>query len=177
MTRLLLLRHAEPLVSGEIPAARWPLSARGLDDAAAVGARLAEGSRPTVVWTSPERKARETAARVFPSVHTRIRPELDEVTKPWYGTSEQHAAAVAGYLGGETVLGWECRDDVTRRLGVPQAELEGMDRTAVVSHGVLLTLWVDHVVGLEDPCAFWSGLRLPDAWELDMDARSLERIA
>jgi broad specificity phosphatase PhoE len=177
VTRVLLLRHAEPLVSDEMPAARWPLSARGLDDAGAVGARLAEGSRPTVVWTSPERKARETAARAFPSVHARVRRELVEVTKPWYRTPEQHAAAAAGYLGGESLHGWESRVDVSRRLGVMEAELEGVERTAFVSHGMLLTLWVDHVIGLEDPFAFWSGLRHPDAWELDLDARSLERIA
>jgi hypothetical protein len=58
----------------------------------------------------------------------------------------------------------------------PEPAPHGNERAAIVSHGVLLTVWIDHAVGLEDAAAFWSNLRLPDAWELDFDTRSVERI-
>ena len=47
----------------------------------------------------------------------------------------------------------------------------------VVSHGVLLTTWLHHEIGLEDPFLFWSNLRTPDAWELSLEEKTLERIA
>jgi hypothetical protein len=40
---------------------------------------------------------------------------------------------------------------------------------------VLLTTWLDNQAGLEDPLWFWTNLRRPDAWELDLDGKSLER--
>ena len=46
----------------------------------------------------------------------------------------------------------------------------------VVSHGVLLTTWLAQHGGARRPVSFWSDLRTPDAWELDLEEKSLERI-
>ena len=46
----------------------------------------------------------------------------------------------------------------------------------LVSHGLLLTTWLDHERGLDDPLSFWSYLRTPDAWELNLEDRSLGRL-
>ena len=45
-----------------------------------------------------------------------------------------------------------------------------------MSHGLLLTTWLDHEIGLNDPLSFWSNLRMPDAWVADFEDKSLERI-
>ena len=100
---------------------------------------------------------------------TRVREQLSEVDKPWYTTTDELRQAVARYLGGETVEGWERREDVIARLDLLAADVSPDERIAVVSHGVLLTIWLDHEGVLEDPFAFWSDLRTPDAWAFDID--------
>ena len=41
---------------------------------------------------------------------------------------------------------------------------------------MLLTTWLAQNGVLDDPFAFWSELRTPDAWELNLEEKSLERI-
>jgi broad specificity phosphatase PhoE len=176
VTPLVIIRHAEPLVSGDTPGAQWRLTREGKDNARVLGGRVMERSPISLVWTSPERKARETAEPAFPSVPTRVREQLSEVEKPWYPTTDELRRAVASYVSGEIVEGWERREDVIARLDLLQADIGPGERLAVVSHGVLLTIWLDHVGTLEDPFAFWSDLRTPDAWEVDLERKSLERI-
>ena len=176
MTRLVMVRHAEPLVDAGKQAAEWPLTDLGRENAAALGRRLADGSAPTIVWTSPERKARDTGAHAFPSASVRVRPELGEVTRPWYPTAGELVDAVASYLRGDVAEGWEPRADVIARLTPVETDLRASERAVVVSHGVLITTWLDQAIGLEDPFSFWSNLRTPDVWELDLGENSLQRI-
>ena len=122
VTRVVLIRHAEPLVADGTPAAQWPLSDQGRHDASTLGRRLADGSTATIVWTSPERKARETAALAFPSIATHVREQLSEVQRAWYANPDELAACVASYLRGEMVEGWERRDDVIARLASLEAD-------------------------------------------------------
>jgi len=106
-----------------------------------------------------------------------VREQLAEVKKPRYATADEHADAVAGYLKGEPVRGWERRDDVVSRLAELETGIASLeDDLIVVSHGVLLTTWLDHDRGLADPYWFWSNLRMPDAWVVDCEDSSLERI-
>lgn len=176
VTRLVLVRHAEPEAASGTPAARWPLSERGRRDARVLGGRLADASTGTPVWTSPERKARQTAALAFPSAATHVREQLREVGKPWYAKPDELTGAVATYLRGEPVEGWERRDDVIARLASVGVDFAPWQRVVVVSHGVLLTTWLHHEIGLDDPFAFWSNLRMPDTWELDLAEKSLGRV-
>ena len=61
VTKVLLVRHAEPFMPGETPGAEHPLIEKGRNEAIALGTCFAD--RPlAVIWTSPERRARETAA-------------------------------------------------------------------------------------------------------------------
>jgi broad specificity phosphatase PhoE len=176
VTRLILVRHAPPLVEDGTPADQWPLTEQGRHDAGALGRRLADATTTAIVLTSPERKARDTAAVAFPSVVARVRPTLREVARAWYAEPDVFAAAAAHYLNGDVVAGWEPREDVLARLGPLLADLTPAVRLVVVSHGLLMTTWLDHQIGLEDPYSFWSQLRMPDAWELDLEDKSLERV-
>jgi broad specificity phosphatase PhoE len=177
VTQLVLVRHAEPLMAGETPGAEWPLTEKGRNDAGVLGTRLAGRSASTVVWTSPERRARETAALAFPLVATRVRDQLREVKKPWYASADEHANAVAKYFRGEMVEGWEHREAVNTRIVQLKLGFGTSESIVLVSHGLFLTMWLDHEIGLDDPFSFWSNLRTPDVWNLDLEEKSFERIA
>jgi broad specificity phosphatase PhoE len=176
VTPVVLIRHAEPLMVGHTPAAEWSLTERGRNDARVLGTSLAGRSASTIVWTSPDRRAYETAALAFPLAVTDVRNQLSEVKKPWYASADEHANAVANYLRGEVVQGWESREDVITRIAQLKLDFESLESLVLVSHGVLLTTWLDHEIGLDDPLSFWSDLRMPDAWELNLEEKSLERI-
>ena len=62
------------------------------------------------------------------------------------------------------------------RLASLEADFTSADSIVIVTHGVLLATWLGCLTPLEDPFSFWSGLRMPDAWELDLEERSLQRI-
>jgi hypothetical protein len=61
-------------------------------------------------------------------------------------------------------------------MGQLQRDAGSFERLVVVSHGLLLTTWLEHEIGLDDPFSFWSNLRMPDAWELSPEERSLTRL-
>jgi histidine phosphatase superfamily protein (branch 1) len=76
--RLILVKHAEPVVEPDVPPNRWELSERGKDRCVALAERLRR-YRPAAVVASEERKAAQTAglvaerlgmaAATFPSLH------------------------------------------------------------------------------------------------------------
>jgi broad specificity phosphatase PhoE len=80
------------------------------------------------------------------------------------------------YLKGKTVEGWEDRDDLNARIARLMADIGSSREPVCVTHGMLLTALLDHCIGLQDPCSFWSSLRIPDAWVLDLEDKSLRRI-
>jgi len=176
MTHLVLVRHAEPLVTADTPGARWPLTDKGNEDALSLGARIADQFTPTSVWTSPEKRAHETAMLVCSAVPVLVRQELSEVKKPWYATADEHAKAVNRYFRGESLDGWESRAEAVARLAQLKEEAGSSEQVVVVTHGVILTSWLVHEIGLDDPFSFWSNLRVPDAWELDVEGGSLQRV-
>ncbi len=176
MTPVVLIRHSEPLVAGETSGAEWPLTEKGRNDATTLGTSLAGRSTSTVVLTSPERRARDTVALAFPLVVAGVRDQLSEVKKPWYASADEHTNAVSKYLKGEVVEGWERHEDLFSRIAQLKSEFGSSDNLVLVSHGLLLTTWLDHEIGLNDPLSFWSNLRMPDAWVADFEDKSLERI-
>ena len=176
MTPVVLIRHAEPLMAGETPGAEWPLTEKGRNHATVLGTTLAGRATSAIVLTSPECRARETAALALPSVVAGVRDQLSEVKKPWYASADQHTNAVAKYLKGEVVERWEGRGDVIRRIAQLKSDFGSSESLVLVSHGLLLTTWLDHEIGLNDPLSFWSNLRMPDAWVADFEGKSLERI-
>jgi broad specificity phosphatase PhoE len=165
VTPLVLIRHAE-----------WPLTEKGRSDATALGTSLAGRSTSTIVLTSPERRASETAALALPLVLVGVRDELSEVKKPWYASSDEHTNAVAKYLKGELVEGWEPRQDVISRIAHLRSDFGSSESLVLVSHGLLLTTWLEHEIGLNDALSFWSNLRMPDAWVANFEDKSLRRI-
>jgi hypothetical protein len=67
------------------------------------------------------------------------------------------------------VEGWECRELVITRIAQLRLSSASLENLVLVTHGLLLTIWLDHEVELDDPFSFWSNLRMPDAWELSRE--------
>jgi broad specificity phosphatase PhoE len=68
---------------------------------------------------------------------------------------------------------------VAGRFAAAIAECEFLagDRDLVIaSHGMAMTVWLDEVIGLADPAAFWADLQFPDLLKVDLPARTVTRL-
>jgi broad specificity phosphatase PhoE len=61
MSKLFLIRHAQPEVRPGVPPRLWPLTAQGRESAQQLAQHLAGSDQPVRLYASPERKAQETA--------------------------------------------------------------------------------------------------------------------
>jgi broad specificity phosphatase PhoE len=154
MHALLLLRHGETEWSRShkhTGRADIPLTARGEDQARALGAAIA-GRQFVSVWSSPLSRARRTAE--LAGLAPRTEPDLQE----WdYGTYEGKLTAdlererpgwnlwIDGAAGGEAPAEVGARAD--RVLARIAADLEQGD-VAVVAHGHLLRVLTARYLGL-----------------------------
>ncbi len=51
------------------------------------------------------------------------------------------------------------------------------DNAVVVSHGTVMSAWLSQQIPGLDAVGFWEDLQMPDAWLVDLHARSAHRIA
>jgi alpha-ribazole phosphatase len=140
VTRLVLVRHAEPAVTGICYGSLdVPLSARGREQAAALAERL-RGERFDAVVSSPRTRATETAAALglpvvtderlreldFGSFEGRTYEELERDEPDFYRAWMETPTEVR-FPGGESY------DDLRARATAALEELRGS--TLVVTHG------------------------------------------
>lgn len=160
---LLLIRHALPL-RVERPdgtPADPPLSPSGQDQAARLADWLAE-ERLDAVYTSPLRRARETAdplarrARVALAIEPRV-VELDHQSNVYVPLEElkaqdyprwQELVQQGGLYAGVDLPAF--RRGVVAALEACIAAHPG-GRVAVVCHGGVINAWAGHVLGVEEP--------------------------
>ncbi|HTE49396.1 MAG TPA: histidine phosphatase family protein [Kofleriaceae bacterium] len=166
MPSLHLIRHARPALDPTTPAGEWHLAADGSVDALRRSAALPE----TAAWfTSPEPKARETAALLGPASATVV-ADLREAGRGdgWFADPAAFERAVAGFLTDGTIppgLAWETRAAVTARI---VAAVEGILAAnpgrdcVVVGHGTALTLLVASLTGAAPDAVAWRSLAMPD---------------
>jgi broad specificity phosphatase PhoE len=189
MARLILVRHAEVAQDPKTPVERWSLSPEGARAAAALRAHPSLVG-PAAVWSSPEPKALATAGAIWPEVEIRPHQGLRELNRRavgWVGSHAEYRRLVTEILGrpDESVRGCEAARDAGRRMASAVeeilAESRGLD-VAVVSHGLVLTLYVSSLlrsislgaspVGIEGSSLdIWRGIRFPDVAVVDADAR------
>jgi hypothetical protein len=84
VTPVVLIRHAETLMTGETPGAEWPLTEKGRKDATALGMDLAGRSTSAIVLTSPESRVPSPESRV-PSPESRAQSSRDRRAVPPFG--------------------------------------------------------------------------------------------
>jgi broad specificity phosphatase PhoE len=73
------------------------------------------------------------------------------------------------------VYRWESLDDAAARFDSAITELG--DNAVVVSHGTIMSAWLSRQIPDLDAVGFWESLEMPDAWLVDLRARSAHRIA
>ena len=172
---LVLVRHARPDMTGHRPET-WGLADGGIDDARRLGLTLRTviSNRASTVVCSTEPKAVETAVALGFGV-ARSDARLGEVDRPWYDDHHEFVEAVHRYLRGRAVPGWEPLDNAVARFDSAITELG--DNAVVVSHGTVMSAWLSRQLPHLDAVGFWEGLEMPDAWLVDLHARSAYRIA
>jgi broad specificity phosphatase PhoE len=161
-----------PVVDPQTPPEQWELDAAGQRGAASLGHVIPPDA---VLVSSQEPKARQTLEPTG-QVFTDIR--FNEVVRdePYHG---DFRARRRGFLTGTDHPGWEPRDRVVARFdaGIRHWRARAATRPLVVAtHGMAMTLWLADAVDLADPASFWADLRLPDVFEVDLTARTLDRV-
>lgn len=176
MSAIILVRHAMPEVDRGVASKLWGLSESSREDCVLLAHALPAGiSR---IWTSDERKARETAEvlALRLGLIVRVDSRFAEVDRP-QAWDRDYRDVAAGYLRGVDEPGWEQREAVAARFGagIEAAMAGATGDVVVVNHGLAMTLWLGSVIKL-DAVAWWRSLSFPDAWRFDLQEGSLERI-
>jgi broad specificity phosphatase PhoE len=177
-----LVRHAQPQVRREAPAAEWPLSDAGSAAASALARRIAHDG-VTRVFTSIEPKAVGTARALaavwdleveeVPGLHEHERPEAQWMSREAFDERVRQLFARPA----ERVFGVETADEARRRFTIALMRLltRAPGDIVVVSHGTVITLFVAEAAGVE-PFAFWKRLEMPCAVTLSVPDLALAGV-
>jgi len=183
MRRLVLAKHAMPMVRPDVPASRWHLSTEGIAGAKSLAERL-RAYEPSVILSSTEPKALETAAIVADALGVRVESPfgLHEHERPVPGLLEQ--AEFDRRVGelfarpSEVVFGAESANDALLRFAAAMDRaLAADDRSdlAVISHGTVISLFVA-ARAHEDGGRLWKMLGLPSYVVLELPAFRLTEL-
>ena len=166
MNRLYLVRHADVVVSEDVPAREWPLSEPGRRAAERLGtsplwcdiALVATGPEPKMVATAEPIAA---AAGIAPRRETDLR-EVDRAAT-WTVGADRYRGLVRRFFAGDHLPGWEERDAARARVaGCVERLLEATPGPlVVVSGGLALTLYVTSLAGAPPATQVWTGIPLP----------------
>lgn len=178
MERLILVRHAEPEIDPSLDAAAWPLTSRG-EVAARRLATVLSGLQPGWIITSPERKARETAALIAESLEIPVADDPllaeqgagpDEFIHDYRDFRDRVRAHFA--QPGEAVFRNETAADAAQRMWVCVDQCRDAGGVPVlVSHGRIMASWLADVTG-QDAWSIWNDFRMPDLLEVDLRERT-----
>jgi broad specificity phosphatase PhoE len=167
--RLLFVRHSVPRQAPDVPAREWRLSDEGAVRARALARHVAIISRPALLASSDEPKARDTAAILGAALglDARVVPDLREHDRTGvaYRSPEDFTAVVARFFAhpAERVFGAESAAEALARVS---SAVSGLIAAApsgdilIVTHGTVLSLFVAATTGA-DAAAFWRRLPLP----------------
>ena len=100
--KLVLVRHSQPQIERDVPAAKWRLSALGRRRAESMAASLRD-CRANVIWCSREPKAVETAEIVGSALNVslRVKDGLEEHQRcnvPFFPTTQEFEQAVQAFF-------------------------------------------------------------------------------
>lgn len=168
MSKLILIKHAKPVVTPGLPPEEWPLGEEGRAQAAALAERV-RAYAPAAVVCSEETKALETGRIVGEALGVGVSAlpglrEHERSTVPQMPTKEFISyMALLFKRPGELVLGEETAEEAYERFSEALSEIERVHEgktLAVVSHGTVLALHLANLSG-EDPFVIWRRMGLP----------------
>lgn len=180
--RIVLVRHATPLIDPARPAGEWALDERSAGDVRRLAEALQRLGVDSLV-TSPEPKAARTAHLIAQALRLRVTHddalrEQGGGTVPWFDDQAAFRSAVADHFlrHKEAVFGRESSDAAVARFR------EGVDRACarhslpvLVTHGRVMCGYMGRTLG-RDPMEFWSDLQMPDAYVVDPEAGTVSRV-
>jgi broad specificity phosphatase PhoE len=174
MAKLILIKHAPPQVEAGVSSHEWKLSAAGREKAAALAERLRPHA-PSIVFTSDEPKAMETAEIVAAAlkVQHEVAPDLHEHDRsnvPQMQTREFISSMALFFKKpDELVLGLETAEQAQRRVTVAIDRILTQHEDgdiAIVTHGTVLALYLAPMLE-GDAFDLWRRMGLPSYVVLD----------
>ena len=168
LRRLVLVRHSMPETEPDKLASAWRLGEAGRRRAERLASRLGEFN-PSVIWSSVEPKAVETAEIVAEAfgVPVEVADGLEEHHRrsvPFFATRVEFEGRVEKLFQrpDQLVLGEETADQARARMAAAIAGVidAGQTDSIVVTHGTVMTLYAASVAGVQ-PMSFWRRLGLP----------------
>jgi broad specificity phosphatase PhoE len=163
---MILVRHAAPLIDPARPSAEWALSHEGRTQAVRLAGQLAQLA-PDALFTSPERKARETAAIVASALGLPLQvvDELREHERrdvPFFASQHAFEQALAALFDrpDERAFGSESAAECLARFrrGVARVEACTERQPVLVTHGTVMSLYLAALNG-RDAASLWKQLR------------------
>ena len=167
--RIVLVRHAKPLIDENIPSAQWKLTPDGADAAARLAERLREFEFAQIA-SSPEPKAIGTAQAIAArlGLSVAIDDGFAEHSRKSVGfkTREEIEAGIAALFANpdRLVFGDETADACFERFEAALARQVAKSTGDVLAatHGTILSIYVSRMLRI-DAMPFWRGLGLPCA--------------
>ena len=184
MPHLLLVKHSLPDIDPGIAAHHWRLADEGRHRCASL-AKMLSAYHPTVVVSSAEPKAAETAAIVAADLGIPLETEADlhehERSNVTHLSREefQHAAARLFAQPEELVFGNETAVEAQRRFEGAIDRLLARhpgETVAVVAHGTVISLFVAARCSGVDGYTLWEQLGLPAFVILSLPDFALESV-
>jgi 2,3-bisphosphoglycerate-dependent phosphoglycerate mutase len=181
--RLILIKHALPVIDPAVASKDWRLSQAGQQGAARLATYLARYDLPQL-WSSAEPKASATAAIVARAlgVPYTVAPDLHENDRtgvPFVSATELRAMIARFLAAPDTlVMGRETARQAGDRFAAAVAAVlaqQPRGDVAIVAHGTVITLFVARHNSIA-PFALWQQLGLPSFVVLDAETRSLQAI-
>ena len=167
--RIVLVRHAKPMIEENVPSAQWKLSPEGAKAAARLAERLRE-FQFSRIDSSPEPKAVGTAQAIAArlGLAMAIDDGLAEHSRKNVGfkTREEIEAGIAALFAnpGRLVFGDETADACFERFeaALVRQLATGTGDVIAATHGTILTIYVARALGIA-AMPFWRGLGPPCA--------------
>jgi broad specificity phosphatase PhoE len=184
MPKLILIKHAAPLVEPLVPSADWSLSDAGRAACDLLAQRVAPHA-PRRIISSTEPKATETAERLsraldLPYAMAAGLHEHDRSNVPHLRSAEFISLVEVFFrrpkelvLGNETAL-----DALDRFADAVERLIPGDEPLAIVAHGTVISLLLEDRCGL-DPFTTWRAMGLPSFVALEASGdmwKVLERV-
>ncbi len=180
--RLFLIRHADPEIIANRPAADWCLTARGVERAKTLAARLTPLGLERI-YSSPEAKAMQTAAVFGDVFRVPIVPVLDLREHDRAGVALLSPPAfeqtMRTFFSQPSVRVFGNESGEAARTRFEQALLplltDGTGDIMAVTHGTVLTLAIADRCRV-DPFDFWKRLGLPSAVSVLLPDMRFEQV-
>lgn len=176
MPKLILIKHAKPIIAPDMPTKSWLLSDDGQKDTKTFALTL-KTYHPQHLFSSPEPKAIETALTLTTGLKIpfSIVDDLHEhqrINEPYDHDRASFVSKIKNLFDNpdKLVYGEETANQARARfhvglLGAWRKYRE--DNIAVVTHGTVISLFVAHLIPSINGFELWNCLKMPDAVVLD----------